>query len=118
MNPWLRWSLGGLLALVSVLALAVLGAGAWLAHSLPQRDGQLPLHGLSAPVSVRFDAQGVPHIQAQQEADAYRALGFLHAQERLFQMEILRRLSRGELAEMLGPSLLKADRLFRTLRLR
>lgn len=118
MNPWLRWSLGGLLALVSVLALAVLGVGAWLAHSLPQREGTLPLHGLSAPVSVRFDVQGVPHIQAQQEADAYRALGFLHAQERLFQMEILRRLARGELADLLGPSLLKADRLFRTLRLR
>lgn len=115
MSRWLRWSVGGLLALFSLLALAV---WAWFAHSLPQRDGQLPLHGLNAPVAVRFDTQGVPHIQAHNEADAYRALGFLHAQERLFQMEMLRRLARGELAEILGPSLLKADRLFRTLRIR
>lgn len=118
MNRWLRWSVGGALSLMCVLALCVLGVGVWLSHSLPQREGTLPLQGLTAPVSVRFDTQGVPHIKAEHEIDAYRALGFLHAQERLFQMEILRRLARGELAEILGPSLLKADRLFRTLRLR
>ena len=66
---------------------------------------------------MRYDRQGVPHIRAASEPDLYRALGFLHAQERLFQMELLRRLARGELAEILGPALVDTDRLFRTLRL-
>ena len=67
---------------------------------------------------ARFDEWGVPHIDAQNEADLYRALGFLHAQDRWFQMEMVRRLARGELAEILGPKLLELDRLFRTLELR
>ena len=63
---------------------------------------------------MRYDARGVPHLQAQSEADLYRALGYVHAQDRLFQMEIMRRLARGELAEVLGDKLLPTDTLFRT----
>ena len=69
-------------------------------------------------MSVRYDERGVPHIQAQNETDLYRALGYVHAQDRLFQMEMMRRLSRGELAAVLGPKLLDTDRLFRTLGIR
>jgi penicillin amidase len=102
------------------VAIAAAAAGAtWYSQSkLPVRDGTLPLAGLQAPVSVRYDERGVPHIQAQNEADMYRALGFVHAQDRLFQMEMLRRLARGELAEVLGPKLVDTDRLFRTLGIR
>jgi penicillin amidase len=102
------------------VAIAAAAAGAtWYSQSkLPVRDGTLPLAGLQAPVSVRYDERGVPHIQAQNEADMYRALGFVHAQDRLFQMEMLRRLARGELAEILGPRLVDTDRLFRTLGIR
>ena len=54
-------------------------------------------------MSVRYDERGVPHIRAESETDMYRALGYVHAQDRLFQMEMVRRLAQGELAEVLGP---------------
>ncbi|WP_416759491.1 penicillin acylase family protein [Roseateles sp. So40a] len=113
-----RWLKRGAL---TVAVLAVLGgaAAAWHLHQkLPQRDGEIRLSGLVAPVTVRYDEWGVPHIDARNEDDLYRALGYLHAQDRLFQMEMLRRLARGELAEVLGPKLVDTDRLFRTLGIR
>ena len=99
----------------------VIGAGAafWYVNSkLPQRSGVLSLTQLSSAVSVRYDERGVPHIRANTEDDMYRALGYVHAQDRLFQMEMIRRLAQGELAEIFGPKLVKLDRLFRTLGLR
>ncbi|TBU92534.1 penicillin acylase family protein [Phytopseudomonas dryadis] len=108
--------------LFTLLAAAIaitLGAGAWHLHGKqPLRDGTLVLAGLQADVSVRYDERGVPHIEAQNEADMYRALGFVQAQDRLFQMEMLRRLARGELAEILGSRLVPTDRLFRSLEIR
>jgi penicillin amidase len=116
-------SLGGWLkrGAVTLAVLVAIGAAAaaWHVHQkLPRRDGELQLSGLSAPVTVRYDEWGVPHIDARNEDDLYRALGYLHAQDRLFQMEMLRRLARGELAEVLGPKLVETDRLFRTLGIR
>ena len=105
--------------LLAALALVAGAAAAWYIHSKqPQRAGTLTLTQLSAPVSVRFDERGVPHIRAENEMDLYRALGYVHAQDRLFQMEMVRRLAQGELAEVLGPKLLDVDRLFRTLGIR
>lgn len=104
--------------LAVVVATAAAGSAWYIDNKLPVRDGALPLAGLQAPVQVRYDERGVPHIQAQSEADLYRALGFVHAQDRLFQMELLRRLARGELAEVLGPKLVDTDRLFRSLGIR
>jgi len=104
--------------LVVVIA-AVSAGGGWYLHSKqPVRSGEVQLSNLQAPVSVRYDERGVPHVQAQNEADMYRALGYVHAQDRLFQMEMMRRLSRGELAAVLGPKLIDTDRLFRTLGIR
>lgn len=107
---------------LSVLAIAIAAAtagGAWYLQSKqPQREGEQTLSLLQAPVSVRYDERGVPHIRAQNQADMYRALGYVHAQDRLFQMEMIRRLANGELAEVLGSKLVDTDRLFRTLRLR
>ena len=108
-------------SLYVVVAVLVLigGAGAWYIHSKqPVRDGEIRLAGLQAPVTVRYDERGVPHIRADNQDDLYRALGYVHAQDRLFQMEILRRLARGELAEVLGPKLVNTDKLFRSLRIR
>lgn len=114
-----RWALKLLAALLAFVLLLAAGGGFWYVMTkLPQRSGNVALSGLSAPVSVRYDDRGVPHISAGNEPDLYRALGFVHAQDRLFQMEMVRRLARGELAEVLGPKLLKLDRLFRTLGLR
>lgn len=105
-------------ALILLLLIAA-GVLAWMWQArLPQRSGTLALDGLKAPVQVRYDESGVPHIRAENEADLYRALGYVHAQDRLFQMEILRRLARGELAEVLGPKLVDTDRLFRSLTIR
>ena len=109
------------IALIVLLTVAVIGVagGIWHARTkLPQRSGTLLLQKLQAPVTVAYDERGVPHLRAENEADLYRALGYVHAQDRLFQMEMVRRLARGELAEILGPKLLDTDRLFRTLGLR
>ncbi|MDD2808831.1 penicillin acylase family protein [Rhodoferax sp.] len=101
------------------LLLAATAAGLWyISTKQPQRSGEVNLTQLSAPVTVRYDEYGIPHIKAGNEADLYRALGYVHAQDRLFQMEMIRRLAQGELAEVLGPKLVKVDRLFRTLGLR
>jgi penicillin amidase len=103
-----------------VFIIAVVGAAsAWYIYSKqPVRSGEVSLTNLQAPVKVRYDERGVPHIQAQHEADMYRTLGYVHAQDRLFQMEMVRRLARGELAAILGPKLIDSDRLFRTLGIR
>ncbi|MHC6227946.1 penicillin acylase family protein [Pseudomonas sp. X10] len=107
------------LTLLAVVIAMAAGAGYWYVHGKqPQREGEVAINGLQAPVSVRYDTRGVPHIQAQNEADLYRALGYVHAQDRLFQMEIIRRLARGELAEVLGSKLVPTDTLFRSLRIR
>jgi len=104
--------------LLGTLALTTVGVS-WYVHTKqPKRSGELTLTKLSAPVTVRYDELGIPHIKASNEADLYRALGYVHAQDRLFQMEMVRRLAQGELAEILGPTLIKTDRLFRTLGLR
>lgn len=73
------------------------------------------LAGLRGRVEITRDREGVPHIRARSEADALFGLGFMHAQDRLWQLEFLRRLGRGRLAEVLGPSALDRDRMFRTL---
>ncbi len=107
------------LKLLAAALVLLLAGSAWYLHSKqPVRDGSIDLRGLQQSVTVRYDERGVPHISAQNEPDLYRALGYVHAQDRLFQMEMVRRLAMGELAEILGPKLLDTDRLFRTLGIR
>ncbi|WP_277960444.1 penicillin acylase family protein [Pseudomonas sp. RIT-To-2] len=107
------------LTVLAVLITAATAGTGWYIHGKqPQRSGEMALQHLQAAVSVRYDARGVPHIQAQNQADMYRALGYVQAQDRLFQMEMMRRLARGELAEVLGPKLVPTDTLFRSLRIR
>ena len=83
--------------------------------SNPLLSGTLPLRGLSGPVSVTRDAWGVPHIRAQSsDQDALYALGFVHAQDRLWQMEFQRRIAQGRLSEVLGEAALPQDKFLRT----
>ena len=99
-----------LVAFLSLIVTAVIVAGGYLYSKQPTRQGTMQVQGLQGSVTVRYDERGVPHIRAENEADLYRALGYVHAQDRLFQMEIMRRLARGELAEILGPKLLDTDK--------
>src|SRR5512141_1645988 len=116
-----RWPrvLGGVLLALVLAAGAGLGIGSARLHdSLPAVRGELPLPGLAEPVRVERDALGVPVIRGRSRADVARATGFLHAQERFFQMDLLRRRAAGELAELVGAAALPADREVRVLQLR
>ena len=115
----LLWSCCGLLLL---LLLAPLAAVLWLRSAaksaLPELDGEVHLAGLSAPVTVRRDAHGVPHIDAATQDDLFTAQGYVTAQDRLWQMDASRRSSNGELAEVMGPALIEHDKTERVLQIR
>ena len=107
-----------MLGFAAVLLAVAIGLLLYIQGKQPLRGGTQAVTGLHQPVTVRYDERGVPHIRAGNETDLYRALGYVQAQDRLFQMEMLRRLARGELSEVLGRRLLPTDTLFRTLRIR
>ena len=108
--------------LVVLVLVVVAGAAFWFWHlataALPQVDGTVQVSGLSAPVTVARDAQGVPHIKAANLEDLLEAQGYVAAQDRLWEMDTLRRFAAGELSEVLGAQLLPVDRTQRTLQLR
>ncbi len=111
--------LAWLLAFISLLVMAVVVfVYLQLQASLPRLTGDLAVAGIEAPVEITRDADGVPTIAAASERDGVYALGFLHAQERFFQMDLLRRAGAGELAELLGPAVLRVDKERRIHRLR
>lgn len=105
-------------ALLAVLLLAAAGGYFYLQRSLPKTEGEFGVAGISAQVEIQRDRYGIPHIRAQTHADAAFALGFVHAQDRLWQMEMNRRIGSGRLAEILGPAALETDRFVRTLGVR
>jgi len=105
-------------AVLGVL-LALLASGyAVLRASLPTLDGELRERALSAPVRITRDARGVPTIEAEDRRDLAFATGFVHAQDRFFQMDLARRLAAGELAELFGRVALEQDRKTRLFRFR
>lgn len=114
MGRVLRW--GG--AATGVLMLLLLGAYEFLHGAAPRLDGTIRLAGLSAPVIVTRDGLGVPTVTGADRTDVVRALGFLHAQDRFFQMDILRRVAAGELSELVGPAAIDVDTRNRLFRLR
>lgn len=117
MKPAVAKRLRLLLSAVSVLVLVAVVAAAWfytrVRASLPQLEGSASLTGLSAPVTIARDANGVPVVRGRTRADVSQALGWLHAQDRFFQMDVLRRTSAGELAELFGERALPLDRAHR-----
>ena len=110
---WLRILVWTVFCLVVLLVLAAGSCVLWLRSAakaaLPQIDGAEQVPGLSAPVTVARDEHGVPHIAAATQDDLFMAQGYVTAQDRLWQMDILRRNANGELAEILGPRLLDHD---------
>jgi len=108
----LRAGAVGLLALLMVLGG---GVALYLRSSLPQTSGRLVIPGLHAEIRIERDADGVPLIAARDDEDAAFGLGFVHAQDRLFQMELQRRYGAGRLAEIFGPEAAATDRQMRVL---
>lgn len=105
--------------LVTAAAFLVPRIVSWVfRQSLPQTDGSLAVEGAEAAIEIIRDVDGVPHIYAATPPDAYFGLGFVHAQDRLWQMECQRRLASGRLSEIFGSQSLRADRLLRTFGLR
>lgn len=113
-----KWIKRGLLALLCLSLLVALTAWWLLRGSLPRLDGELALPGLSAPVTIQRDALGVVTVEAANETDAMRALGYVHGQERYFEMDLLRRTAAGELSALFGERALDYDRAHRVHRLR
>ncbi len=108
------WSLWRVLAVVA----GVLWLRSAEKSALPVLDGEVHVAGLSAPVTVRRDAHGVPHIEAATQDDLFVAQGYVTAQDRLWQMDAFRRNANGELAEVMGSSLLKHDKAQRVMQFR
>ncbi|MEM8530061.1 MAG: penicillin acylase family protein, partial [Chloroflexota bacterium] len=109
---WLRWGLVCLTILV-----VVIGSSSyfWLRQALPEVSGSVQVDGISAPIEIIRNQDGMVHIQAQSETDALFGLGYVHAQDRLWQMEFQRRIGYGRLSEVLGEGALETDMFLRTL---
>ncbi len=108
----LLWSAVGLVVLVVV---AVIG-GVWVVRaSLPQYGGELTLHGLSAPVTVYRDAHAIPQVYARTADDLFTAQGYVHAQERFWEMDFRRHVTSGRTAELFGAGQVKTDAYLRTM---
>ncbi len=111
----IRRLLAGLGIVVLLVVVTVFGL-LWL--STPGGNQRLAIEGLGAPVDITLDEDGVPRVRAASAADAAAAIGFLHARDRLFQMELMRRVASGRLSEIAGPATLGIDRTMRVLGLR
>jgi len=105
-----------ILIIILVLIVALGSAAYFYTQSLvPQYEGQLQIDGLKEKVEVFFDDYGIPHVYASNDEDLYLAFGYLHAQERLWQIDLLRRIAPGRLSEFFGTEMLEIDKFFRTL---
>ena len=104
-----------LLALLTIIILCLIFGFFFLQSLKPSYDGELQLANLQNEVSIFYDDYGVPHIYAQNELDARRALGYAHAQDRLWQMELIRRIAAGRLSEVFGEKLVRNDKFFSSL---
>ena len=110
-----RWLVRLLTAILVLIVVVVLGAYYFLSRSLPDYNEDFTLSGISAPVEIVRNNADVPHIFGKTDADVFFALGFAHAQDRLWQMTMLRRTAQGRLSEIFGERTLAIDELMRRL---
>jgi penicillin amidase len=101
-----------LIVIIALIALLVLASTAYYFYAKPTYEGEQKLATIQKETQVYFDDFGVPHIYANSQKDAMVTLGYVHAQDRLWQMELLRRIAPGRLSEMFGSKLLKTDQFF------
>jgi len=95
-----------------LLVLLLVGVLIFVKNISPKYQGEITLNSLTNEVEVFYDSNGIPHIYAQNEMDARKALGYVHAQDRLWQMELIRRIAPGRLSEMFGEKLVRTDKFF------
>lgn len=114
----MKWLKGALWLLASLALLLAVAAAVYTTRALPQVDGDLRVAGLQQPVRVERDPHGIPTIKAQNQHDLLFALGFVHAQDRLWQLETHRRIGSGRLAEAFGEAALESDKFLRALGVR
>ena len=100
-----------ILGLVFAIVIIIYGT---ISLSKPSNDGKVVVYDILEKVSIKKDQWGIPHIEAKNQHDALFAYGYTVAKDRLFQMDIQRRLARGELSEILGKDLIEIDKMFRT----
>jgi penicillin amidase len=115
MRRFLSWA--GRAAVLALLLIALAAVVEWyyLERSLPQLSGEARAPGLAQPAELVRDAEGIPHVFAKTELDGWYAIGYLHAQDRLWQMEVQRRLALGRISEVFGEIAYDTDRLMRAL---
>ncbi|WP_298818625.1 penicillin acylase family protein [Chloroflexus sp.] len=104
-----------LIGLIGLLGLSAGGGFLWLRRSLPQTSGEIQVTGINAPVTITRDRDGVTHISATTETDAAFGMGFAHAQDRLWQMEVQRRIGHARLSEVFGETTSRTDMFLRAL---
>ena len=105
-----------IISVIVVLAIVLGAVGVYLAHSsFPRTSGEVKLSGLSSPVDIYRDSYGIPNIYAQTTHDLFFAQGYVHAQDRFWQMDFWRHIGSGRLSEMFGKSQLDTDTFLRTL---
>jgi penicillin amidase len=109
------WTAYGVVGLVLVLVLLLVAGAVMTRRPLPQTEGRAQLPGLAGEVEVVRDQHGIPHLYADSDADLVRAQGYVHAQERFYEMDVRRHVTSGRLAELFGESALESDKLVRTM---
>jgi penicillin amidase len=112
-----KWLVRILSALICLAIVAILSLWIYLRSTVPDWSGKIEIGSLIKPVGIIRDNYGIPHIFAENEEDAYFATGFVHAQERLFQMDVSRRYAGGRLAELIGRRSVTSDKKMKTLQL-
>jgi len=114
----MKWLRGVMYGVVTLLLLVALAVGVYTTRAMPTVDGQLQIAGLRQPVRIERDPHGIPTLKAQNQHDLLFALGFVHAQDRLWQLETHRRIGSGRLAEAFGEAALESDKFLRALGVR
>ncbi len=115
MNKYLKTFLGFLVVFLPALLILGLLFNNLSKKSFYPTSGEISVSGIKNPVNINFDNYGIPHIYARNEEDAYFTLGYVHSRDRLWQMDLTRRVAQGRLSEIFGTKTLDFDRLFRTI---
>ncbi|PIP76979.1 MAG: penicillin amidase [Ignavibacteria bacterium CG22_combo_CG10-13_8_21_14_all_37_15] len=114
MKPWAKILLGSVVSLIIILLIAGYFFKQMLYNSLPEYEGEFPTDKIKSDVTIYFDSLAIPYITTEKEESAAFALGFLHARERMFQMDLIRRAGEGRLSEVFGRKTLAFDQMFLT----